>query len=61
MPGFELLAMRKLGLAGAGEIDWRNPRLVCVAGDFNRYDEHAAGQINRSIELVRYHEFGVNP
>ncbi len=29
-----------------GKLDWSNPRLVCVAGDFNRYDEHAVAQIN---------------
>ncbi|GAA3118590.1 DUF5655 domain-containing protein [Planomonospora alba] len=54
---FELLVMRKLGAQAAEEIDWRNPRLVCVAGDFNRYDEHAIMQMNRSIELVRYRDF----
>jgi predicted transport protein len=30
---------------------------VCVAGDFNRYDEYAIGQMNRSIELVRYRSY----
>lgn len=54
---FELLVMRKLGAQAAEEIDWRNPRLVCVAGDFNRYDEHAIMQMNRSIELIRYRDF----
>jgi len=28
-----------------------------VAGDFNRYDEHAVAQINRSIELFRYRHY----
>ncbi|MCC5579246.1 DUF91 domain-containing protein [Microtetraspora sp. AC03309] len=54
---FELLVIRTLGAKTAQEIDWRNPRLVCVAGDFNRYDTHAIEQINRSIELVRYRDF----
>ena len=54
---FELLVMRKLGAQAAEEIDWSNPRLVCVAGDFNRYDEHAIMQMNRSIELIRYRDF----
>ncbi|WP_211593280.1 DUF5655 domain-containing protein [Microbispora sp. H10836] len=49
--------MRKLGVQAAEEIDWSNPRLVCVAGDFNRYDEHAIMQMNRSIELIRYRDF----
>ncbi|WP_396779419.1 hypothetical protein [Microbispora sp. H10830] len=54
---FELLVMRKLGVQAAEEIDWSNPRLVCVAGDFNRYDEHAIMPMNRSIELIRYRDF----
>jgi predicted transport protein len=28
-----------------------------VASDFTRYDEHAIGQIDRSIELVRYRDY----
>ncbi|MBG0824887.1 DUF91 domain-containing protein [Planomonospora sp. ID91781] len=54
---FKLLVMRKLGAQAAEVIDWSNPRLVCVAGAFNRYDEHAIMQMNRSIELVRYRDF----
>lgn len=54
---FELLVIRTLDQEAAKEIDWKNPRLVCVAGDFTKYDEHAVQQINRSIELVRYRDF----
>lgn len=49
---FELLVMTSLG--GTVKVDWSAPRLICVAGDFNRYDEHAIAQMDRSIELVRY-------
>ena len=55
---FKLLVMEKLGAEEANAIDWRNPRLICVASGFTRYDEHAVKQINRSIELVRYRDFG---
>ncbi len=55
---FELLVMKKLGAAVAEQIEWMAPRLVCVASDFTRYDEHAIAQINRSIELVRYRDYG---
>ena len=55
---FKLLAMEKLGRPAAEKIDWSSPRLLCVAGDFTRYDEHAVQQINRNIELVRYRRFG---
>lgn len=55
---FQLFVMKKLGAEEANAIDWRNPRLICVANGFTRYDEHAVQQINRSIELVRYRDFG---
>lgn len=54
---FKLLVMERLGNDEASAIDWRNPRLICVASGFTRYDEHAVQQINRSIELVRYRDF----
>lgn len=57
---FKLLTMEKLGSAEAAQIDWSQPRLLCVAADFSRYDEHAIKQINRNIELVRYRKYGDN-
>lgn len=53
---FQALVTQKLG--SDVEVDWSNPRLVCVAGSFDRYDEHAVQQIHRTIELVRYRDFG---
>jgi predicted transport protein len=50
---FTLLAMKNLG-ESEEKIDWSAPRLVCIAGDFTRYDEHAVSQIGRNIELYRY-------
>ena len=51
---FTLLAMKVLGADVEEKIDWSAPRLVCIAGDFTRYDEHAVSQIGRNIELYRY-------
>jgi predicted transport protein len=51
---FTLLAMKVLGTEIEEKIDWSAPRLVCIAGDFTRYDEHAVSQIGRNIELYRY-------
>ncbi|MBC8165763.1 MAG: hypothetical protein H7Y20_07815 [Bryobacteraceae bacterium] len=42
----------------ADRIDWNGTRLLCIAADFTRYDEHAVQQINRNIELIRYRKFG---
>src|SRR6266545_1877753 len=46
--------MKVLGADVEEKIDWSAPRLVCIAGDFTRYDEHAVSQIGRNIELYRY-------
>jgi len=54
---FQLLAMHKLGNDVANDLDWTNPRVVCVANNFTKYDEHAVQQMGRSIELVRYRDF----
>lgn len=55
---FKLLVMDKFGKEAADEIEWSGPRLICIAGDFTRYDEHAVQQINRNIELIRYRRYG---
>src|SRR3954453_19725676 len=55
---FELLVQKRLGAEAAERIDWAGPRLLCIAGDFTRYDEYAVKQIARTIELLRYRRFG---
>ncbi|MFC1511626.1 DUF5655 domain-containing protein [Candidatus Latescibacterota bacterium] len=55
---FALLVMKSQGEKIADSIEWSTPRLLCVAGDFTKYDEHAVMQINRNIELIRYRRFG---
>lgn len=55
---FRLLVMEKLGKDAAEKIEWNGTRLLCIAADFTRYDEHAVVQINRNIELIRYKLFG---
>lgn len=55
---FKLLVMESPHKAAAKNIAWSAPRLVCVASDFTRYDEHAIKQMNRNIELIRYRRFG---
>jgi predicted transport protein len=55
---FTLQVMKKLGGESAEKIDWSGPRLLCIAGDFTRYDEYAVLQIPRNIELLRYRRYG---
>ena len=56
----KLLVLDKYDRKGADEIDWSGTRLICIAADFTRYDEHAVQQINRNIELIRYRRFGTD-
>src|ERR1700730_9973454 len=51
---FTLLCMNVLGPEIQPKIDWSSPRLLCIAENFTKYDEHAIHQINRNIELFRY-------
>jgi predicted transport protein len=55
---FQLQVMKRLGQESAERIDWSGPRLLCIAGDFTRYDEYAVLQIPRNIELLRYRRYG---
>ena len=55
---FQWLVLEKLGKDAADAVVWSAPLLICIAGDFNRYDDHAVKQIQRNIELIRYRRFG---
>lgn len=55
---FKLRVLEKYDKKTADAIEWSTPRLLCIAGDFTRYDEHAVQQINRNIELIRYRKYG---
>ncbi|MFI5526785.1 transporter [Streptomyces platensis] len=54
---FESLVKEKFGAEAAEAIDWSNPRLVCVAGDFTHHDMVAIEMIGRRIDLVSYRVF----
>lgn len=54
---FKVLVIEKLGLKEADKIDWTMPRVVCIAGDFTKYDESAIKQMNRNVSLIRYKKF----
>ncbi|MGJ5751636.1 putative transport protein [Streptomyces puniciscabiei] len=55
---FRNLVRDRLGAPAASQILWSAPRLICIAGDFTRYDAHAVREHRRSIDLVRYRFFG---
>jgi len=55
---FQLLVMERIGSEVASKIDWHYPRLICIAGEFTKYDELAIQQIPQNIDLIRYRRFG---
>ncbi|KOC24975.1 transporter [Comamonas testosteroni] len=55
---FRWLVMETLGKEVADSVEWSGTRLLCIAADFTRYDQHAVQQIPRNIELIRYKRFG---
>ncbi|MFC7795566.1 DUF5655 domain-containing protein [Streptomyces cinereoruber] len=57
---FEHLVRDQLGATAAAQVLWSGPRLICVAGDYTRYDLHAVREHRRSIDLVRYRFFGAD-
>jgi len=55
---YKLLVLERLGKEQADAINWSSPRLLCIAGDFTKFDGHAVAQITRHIELIRYRRYG---
>ena len=55
---FEMLVLKTIGQEAAQSVEWSAPRLICIAGDFSKYDEHAIKQVDHNIELIRYRRFG---
>jgi predicted transport protein len=55
---FKLLVLERFGKETADSIEWSTPRLLCIAGNFTKYDIHAVQQMNHNIELIRYRHYG---
>ena len=55
---FRMLVHDRIGPIAAAAIRWAEPRLICVAPEFHRYDLRAVRQIKQRIDLVRYQWFG---
>ncbi|WP_026328407.1 DUF5655 domain-containing protein [Streptomyces sulphureus] len=54
---FERLVSDRLGAEAAGAVDWSNPRVVCVAGEFTYHDTVAVEEFGVRIDLVSYRVF----
>ncbi|MGW2397063.1 DUF5655 domain-containing protein [Kitasatospora sp. NPDC001664] len=55
---FEALVEQQLGAGAAEQVDWSNPRVVCIAADFTRYDLAAAGMSHHRIDMMVYRRYG---
>ncbi|MCK7626951.1 DUF5655 domain-containing protein [Streptomyces sp. RS10V-4] len=53
----EALVRRVLGAEAAETIDWRRPRMVCIAAGFSHHDRVAVQRLPERIDLVRYRVF----
>jgi predicted transport protein len=56
---FESLVEGVRAASSLPKLFWPARRLVCIAGDFNRFDRHAAIQMQRNIDLIEYCQFDI--
>jgi len=54
---FQMLVMKRLRM-DPDQVEWSSPRLLCIAGDFTKFDQHAVRENTRSIELLKYRRYG---
>ncbi|MFD4505324.1 DUF5655 domain-containing protein [Streptomyces sp. NPDC058457] len=54
---FEALVRKVLGGEASESIDWRRPRMVCIAAGFSHHDRVAVQWLPERIDLVRYRVF----
>lgn len=53
----EALVRKVLGPEAAETIDWRRPRMICIAAGFSHHDRVAVQRLRERIDLVRYRVF----
>jgi RecB family endonuclease NucS len=56
---FEMLLIKKLGpeVAHKIQIDWKNPRVVCIAEAYSKFDIDTVEVIPMRIELFKYRNY----
>ncbi|MET7873106.1 hypothetical protein [Streptomyces cyaneofuscatus] len=54
---FEALVRKVLGAGVAESVDWRRPRMICIAAGFSHHDRVAVQRLPERIDLVRYRVF----
>jgi predicted transport protein len=60
---FQMLMIQKLGqgVAGSIKLDWNNPRVICIAESYSKFDVDTVEVVPLRIELFkyRYYEQGI--
>jgi len=53
---FEMLMHKRMGnqIAESIKLDWRNPRVICIAESFSRFDLDTAQVVPLKIDLFKY-------
>ncbi len=53
---FEMLILKKLGKEKSDriKIDWKNPRVICIAESYSKFDKDTVEVIPMRIELFKY-------
>jgi predicted transport protein len=55
---FKILVREQLADHSINDIDWKSPRILCIAEDFTKYDLRSAEMISQyNIELIRYKKY----
>jgi predicted transport protein len=56
---FEMLVIKKLGKEQADKlkIDWNNPRVICIAENYSKFDIDTVEVIPMRLELFRYRNY----
>jgi len=57
---FERLVSKKLGSEDLPKIDWDNPRVICIAESYNRFDTDTLEFISVNLELYKYQYYENN-
>jgi predicted transport protein len=57
---FEMLVIKKLGADAAKRIDWNNPRIICIAESYSKFDIDTLEVIPLNLELYKYHYYDNN-
>jgi predicted transport protein len=59
---FEMLLIKKLGdeLGRKIDVDWKNPRVICIAESYNKFDLDTVEVLPMRLELFRYRNYEDN-